>query len=322
MAGSGDRVNYNIRAAKCIERKMMADAFRNITAFGSLNEYAYIGMGSRYFADFKLFHKDLGIAKMKSIESEIESQRRFEFNIPFTCVEFVPGRTTDVLPGEDLTNKTIIWLDYDESFKNFMLLDVQTIVSKISSGSALCITMNSSIEKLNGSRLKWCIEEFGDKLINKTELKESDLTPKVAHSYIRSMINNQITQILKDMNGVVADEAKKMCYQQIFNFRYSDSGAPMYTTGGVFYKKSEIGKLALCGFDKMEFFRPEDALFIIDVPHLTFKEVDYLNSLIPYQSIEELRGKKVDLHDIPETDIEKYKAIYRYYPHFSEVGLA
>jgi hypothetical protein len=62
MAGSYEKINYSLRPAKSIERKMLCDAFRRLSAFGKVENYQYIGFGSTYFSDFSLFHKALGIS--------------------------------------------------------------------------------------------------------------------------------------------------------------------------------------------------------------------------------------------------------------------
>ena len=77
---SYEQVNYTIRPAKCVERKMMCEAFSRLSVFGSLKTYRYIGFGSTYFTDFTLFHRALDMNNMVSIEKDEEKAARFDFN--------------------------------------------------------------------------------------------------------------------------------------------------------------------------------------------------------------------------------------------------
>ncbi len=51
---SFEKINYNLRPNKCIERKMMCDALGRLSFIEHLDNYRYIGLGSPYFADFIL----------------------------------------------------------------------------------------------------------------------------------------------------------------------------------------------------------------------------------------------------------------------------
>src|SRR3954447_22525223 len=84
---SYERINYGLRPAKTIERKMLADTFRRLTTFGSLSSYRYVGFGSTYFSDFIAFHRALNITNMISVEKDEENAERFDFNVPFKCVK-------------------------------------------------------------------------------------------------------------------------------------------------------------------------------------------------------------------------------------------
>lgn len=61
-------VNYRLRPAKNIERKMMGEVFGRLSAVEPLKAYQYVGFGAEFFSDFALYHQTLGIADMSSIE--------------------------------------------------------------------------------------------------------------------------------------------------------------------------------------------------------------------------------------------------------------
>ena len=91
MTGSYEKINYALRPAKSIERKMLCEVFRRLTPLGKLESYRYIGFGSTYFTDFILFHKSLGINSMISIEKDEGNKDRFNFNLPFRCINLKFG---------------------------------------------------------------------------------------------------------------------------------------------------------------------------------------------------------------------------------------
>ncbi|RMG75351.1 MAG: hypothetical protein D6711_06830, partial [Chloroflexi bacterium] len=64
MPSSSRKINYGLRPAKHIERKMLIEIFRRLSEFGSVESYRYIGFGALYFNDFYQFHKYLGIQNM------------------------------------------------------------------------------------------------------------------------------------------------------------------------------------------------------------------------------------------------------------------
>ena len=53
MSGSGERVNYQIRQGKSIERKMLCDLIRKFQIICGITDFRYIGMGAKYFEDLE-----------------------------------------------------------------------------------------------------------------------------------------------------------------------------------------------------------------------------------------------------------------------------
>ena len=81
-------INYEIRPCKFVERRMLQSVFsRMIPLFHS--EYQYIGFGGLSFTDFKIFHRELHINRMFSIECGY-SMNKLEFSfIAYTCLVHV-----------------------------------------------------------------------------------------------------------------------------------------------------------------------------------------------------------------------------------------
>ncbi len=313
MGGSSEKINYSIRPSKCIERKMICESLQRLREFVSLDKYRYIGFGAIYFSDFLLFHKELGISNMISIESDISKAGRYEFNNPLNCIKIEFGSSSDVLTslswGEN--DNDIIWLDYDECFQSYMLEDLEYILSNISSGSAFILTFNKSIGK-EGERLKYLRESFGNRV--PLHVSEKDLTQKNSHSVIRNMVNEVILKTLSERNAGI-EKDMKYSYEQLFYFTYKD-GAPMMTLGGVILQEKDRSKFNKCSFDNLSFvtFSEKDKPYNIEMPCLTFKEISSINKKLPCKDLSE-----IDVPCISEKDIANYVKLYKYFPYFMEI---
>lgn len=144
---SYEKIDYRIRPAKFVERKMIKEACQKLNYFDGLSNYHYVGFGSVYYVDFKLFHKELGIQTMTSIEHEEDTvmQERFLMNRPYNFINILFEKSTCALNSIDYTKNNIIWLDYDSSIQKYMFEDVEKMVSKVKSGSIVMISLNKTI---------------------------------------------------------------------------------------------------------------------------------------------------------------------------------
>src|SRR5690242_16417832 len=98
MAGSSARINYSLRPAKHIERRMIAESLRHVAPFAHIEAYRYMGFGGLYFSDFALFHRMLNVRDMVSVEIDTNSKERYEFNKPYDCISLEFGKSSQVLP--------------------------------------------------------------------------------------------------------------------------------------------------------------------------------------------------------------------------------
>mgnify|MGYP005857003585 CR=1 FL=1 len=138
-----ESINYSLRPAKHIERKMMIEVFRSLTMFGAVRSYRYIGFGSIYFSDFYLAHKYLGITDMISIEKDEKNEERFKFNLPFNCIKMKFGNSLKVLPTLEWDRRSIIWLDYDGTLNKDVISDIKLVCTHITLGSLLIVTVSA-----------------------------------------------------------------------------------------------------------------------------------------------------------------------------------
>ena len=316
------KFNYSLRPGKNIERKMLAELFGRLAVFRPVAEYCYIGLGSIYFTDFALFHRQWGFSPMFSIEGDTEGIERALFNVPFDCVQVLSGRTENHLPTMSFSYPTIVWLDYDYELSNTVLQDVQTVVQRQCeagySGVVILVTVDVESERLSNPKSvdddqleDWPddpVEQFR-MLVGETNIPANisriDLRPPDLATTYQKLITNKIHGTLADISG--------WNYSQFANFRYAD-GAEMATFGGLIYKEGDEESQANARFESLNYFRDGSEPYWIRNPLLTFREMHLLS-----RAIENSEAAK----EIPITDEDKqrFKELYRYIPAYVEAEL-
>ncbi|MDP9192817.1 MAG: hypothetical protein M3P06_14035 [Acidobacteriota bacterium] len=333
---SYEDINYALRPAKTIERKMLADAFHRLSAFASLTSYRYVGFGSTYFSDFILFHRALGITNMLSIEKDKSNAGRFEFNVPFDCVKMAYGRSTEVLPTLKWKTRTIAWLDYDGPLSADVLADVAFFAANAGSGSVLVVSVNANVADDDAD------EPSADGATGVSVASPEAKTPqaaaerrlhkfksRVGHTKVpatitskdmrkwgiaevsKRIITNEITETLRARNGALQSD-DRVSYSQLFNFHYADR-AKMLTVGGVIYAKREEPRFLQALFEELDFVRMAGDAYSIEVPNLTYREIRSLEKQMPCGVDSALYAP-----GIPNVDVQKYARVYRFFPTFAE----
>lgn len=117
-------LDYRVRPAKAIERKMLVEAAGRLGHFANTEAYQYVGMGAVHFRDFVLMHRGLGIERMTSIEGSLAKESRVRFNRPYATVEIEIGHSNTVLPKLNWETRAIIWLDYTDTLTSNVADDV------------------------------------------------------------------------------------------------------------------------------------------------------------------------------------------------------
>lgn len=333
MPSSFEDINYNLRPNKCIERKMMSDALGRLSFIDDLSNYRYIGFGSPYFADFILFHKNLGINDLISIEKETDKSKRFDFNVPYSGIRMQYGHSKTVLPNLELDSKrNIVWLDYDDKISDFMFSDIDAFFSESMSGSFFMISVNVEqdfyVQSEEKDEKKLTIKEFRlDQLIDRVgkeripnEIMDQNMNTKNLSSATYQMIVRQIATSVLNRNG---KNKKKVEFKQVFNFLYKD-GATILTVGGILFDKSQNSAIKKMAFNKLPFYRNGNDSYKIQCPNLTIREIKALDKLLPSELERKGLGFQNEaFNNIPLiiTDVEKYAKIYRYYPTFTEANI-
>ena len=128
-------MDYSLRPAKHILRKMICEALMRLVNLKPLDSYQYIGFGARELIDFSVFHKVLGICDMTSIEIDQETYERARtYNLPYGCINIVRGKSTDLLPDLGHKKRTIYWLDYTSGLNAIVLADVEIVCKEAEIG--------------------------------------------------------------------------------------------------------------------------------------------------------------------------------------------
>ena len=319
MAPSYRLVDYSLRPAKHVERRMLCDAFRRLSKFASVESYQYVGFGSVWFSDFSLFHRQLGIGRMISIERMAVHEARFRFSKPFGGVDLQFGESGSVLPKIDWGLRTIAWLDYDDPLNPGMLDDVRTIATKCVGGSLLAVSIQCESAPIleQGDDEKRPIETAEEfKTVFGPERTPVDLSPKDFVGWnmaatCRRAVQSEIEDALRVVNLVRHDQ-QTLQFLPIMAIEYAD-GAKMTTIVGVFVDKGQNSIFWSCGFEEMPFYvKSGDHALRIEVPKLTPKEMRELEGKLPIAD-----PKTIAPGVFPQKDAVFFAKLYRYLPSFA-----
>lgn len=311
--GSYLKINYALRPAKNIERKMIAEACGRLSVFCRVCSYRYIGFGSTFYSDFTLFHRVLGCTPMFSIQKNLGDQERFNFNVPLGCVTNQFGESSDVLPKFPWEGiPTIVWLDYDEKMDVSKLDDIGYLTGVLHPSSVLIVTVRSKGEDFGDQppkRLDNLREELRDKLPQEVSL--SDVVNDRFHNVMWRLIDATVNDVLARRNSVTPLQ-QRIKFEQIFYFTYADT-TPMMTVGGLFVKEEQHEAFSHCDFQSLDFYKSGADAYNIYVPSLTYREQRHLDRQLP--------GTVAKAPGVPTEDLEAYAKLYRYFPYFVEAEL-
>jgi len=312
-AKSYEKVHYEFRPAKQVERRMLLHAFQRLMAIGyPIHDYQYTGLGSIYFIVFIVFHRYLGINRMLSVEESQDIAKRLHFNRPFRRVQIEIGDIADYIPQLSPDVQHILWLDYDSVITNQIIDAVVMASSHLSCGSILLVTIDVEPPGLpqEGPR-EWMkhylkeAERFISPRPKTTEFARSNL-----HSLNSMILDSAIREGITGRQGVQ--------FYPLFHFLYAD-GHKMLSVGGMFSRDEDVGKLRTLDKRELPFLRDDllGAPYEIRVPLVTRKERLFLDTAMPRRK-GWMPSKEFELK---EADVEAYSDIHRYYPAYTEMFL-
>jgi len=306
---SSQKINYETRPFKFTERKMLLSSF--IRLCGIFNtHYQYIGFGGLSFTDFKLFHKELHIDNMISIEGGNFTSERLYYNCPYSFIQIYKEISTLALTRIDITKKSIVWLDYDGVLDNYMFEDLTLLMNKLPVGSIYLMTCNRQLKSEETGEI-YDVEEFKEKFGSNVpfDLKSKDFSGEDNFKTIRRLFLSHIDKIIGGRNR--NDESIQ--FQQLFNITYQENrGAQMFTFGGIILDRDM--SIVEMGVDKFDFISMDEKPYFIKIPNLTSREFQLIDKHLN-MDLEELEQKKI----ISYTDINQYRQVYKYIPHFYDI---
>jgi len=307
---------------------MIVAVLQRLGRVAPLKEYQYVGFGSIYFTDFRLFHRTFGMEQMISIEGNEQDEARVRYNRPYDCVDVRMGMSYNVLPHLDWSQRAIVWLDYDHELARYVLADLDLVCSRVVSGSVIAVTLDGETKRLKApktitdeERQEWPTKrrkQF-ERLVGaervSPELRQRDLQGKRLTNTYRRVLTDQLTDTFRSKN-LGEDEPDRWHFRQIFNFLYADN-AQMMTVGWIVYQQRDSDLIDRCQFDTSPFCRGCGTPLEIKIPNLTLREMRGLDRYLP-------TGRNDDgFKQIPVPDREKelYREIYRFFPAFTEADL-
>lgn len=316
---SQQKINYSLRPAKNVVRKLLAECFLHLQDEFEIASYRYIGMGSLWFSDHTLFHRVLRISDMVSIEGDPETAKRTEFNRPFGCIRVEEGESTGVLPDVvPRDQRALVWLDYTSGLEGPIFQDLPIVFDRVASGSIVLVTINAHHKQLvrppneNGNRPP--PNEVLGGLIDRAPQQISAVSTSRTGfpRYIAGVIFERMEHHVRLASG----GALQFC--PLINFFYED-GAPMITMGGMVADPTDAARLEETAIrENVEYVTERDQIDVL-VPILTPKEKISLDRLLPSEAAptrQEVEALGFSLH--PD-EIKGFHRYYRFYPVFTEM---
>jgi hypothetical protein len=310
-AGSSSDVQYDLRPAKQVERRMLVDACHLLSlANFPIRDYQYTGFGSVYFVDFLLFYKLLGLRDMLSIERDVRISKRVKYNRPFAFVELQMATSTDVIPTLSKDKKHILWLDYDSVLEQSHIIDLRLAGTYLTTGSLLLVTID--------------VEPPGNSTDGPREWMQHfyDEAGELASSFDR--IEDFSESKLVDVNVRIVERAitagllgRDVEFTPLFNFLYAD-GHQMLTLGGMITTETERRQLRASKLMDTNYVRPKwrKKPFVIAIPRVTRKERLHLDAMMPCGA--NWLPKKFEMK---RSDIRAYREIFPFLPAYAELLL-
>jgi hypothetical protein len=139
---SFERIDYQLRYNKHIERKIVFDLLGKARQVLDLTNHRYLGFGSMWFADFRLAHRVLELQTMFSMERP-QFASRAKFNAPYRSISVLGQASSQAIAAFDWSHPVIAWLDYDGTLETSVSADIKTILENCAPNSVVLVTLNA-----------------------------------------------------------------------------------------------------------------------------------------------------------------------------------
>ncbi len=228
---SHEKVHYELRPAKQVERRMLLHAFQELRAIGySISNYEYTGLGSIYFVDYVLFHRYLGLTRMTSVEGDMDVKKRVDFNCPYNLINVVHDEMSAQISRMSQDKRHILWLDFDSILTIDLINDIILSLTQLTAQSILLITVDveppgrpeDGLTKWNPTNwMRHYRDEAGAYFwrgISSSDFAR-DVLPVTNARILQAVINEGLRQ-------------REISFIGMFSFLYAD-GHRMLTVGGM-----------------------------------------------------------------------------------------
>ena len=313
MSTRTPKVNYSLRPGKAAVRRMVVEILSRLEPITPVSQYAYVGFGSLFFEDFQLIHRRLGINQMTTIEKDLSLSQRIEFNRPFSCITKVMKHSNTALQQMQLqSGPHIVWLDYENMLNREVLIDIEEIITRCASGSAVFLTVNVGRPRSRDARKRWLnqLQDVLD-LPEPREPENVDDYPLLSYRVVKLAVD-----LALEKRNAGRTPALHLHFRQALHATYAD-GAPMLTVGGVLVSTEDEAKWRSSGVESLDCARTgEDALNVV-LPFLTRREVFHLAERLPAT---ETSGffDCAERMGLERRDAEQLAEVYRYAAFFFE----
>lgn len=343
---SFERIDYQLRYNKHIERKLVFDALARALPLVGFDQHHYLGFGSMWFSDFRLAHRILGLNNMISMERE-EHEIRANFNRPYRCITVKGENSTDYLRKKEWDSPLISWLDYDGCLEHSVVEDLQLLLSGCAANSVVLVSVNASRRNYRpkqlvagspGKRISTALGQIEALLgVGVVSPRFEPNSPAIGAAHndvpderfaeflaeaLLAFMAHHVAKGGRKFGGTTTGKEIPMRFLPLFNFCHKD-GVEMVTVGGVLCSSVDEGN-PWCNDVALGIERNADKLpkhHRLDLVPLTLKEKMTLDSCLPHGEADflaEVKAKGVGLDD---SELSKYRRYYDHFPVFFEAPI-
>lgn len=318
MSGSSGVINFSVRQNKSIERSLTFGGLRRYGTLVDLTGAVYIGLGSAWFVDFDMAHRELGIRELISIESDEVTFQRATFNRPYRTVEVIKGKSYDEIPKlmerDGLAGRPwVVWLDYDQELDGDKVDELVGLVGHAPTNSVILTTFNAHPRNYGDSN---------PERVDTLQALFGDAYPSESHPNGLGLANQEkvqsttATALLATLDSGARRVARPGGFVRGFDLKYQD-GSPMVTVGGFLPSTENHRPLQeMVNSSAWRCFTSES----INTPPLTPKEISALRTLLPSDTEPTRADLKRLGFDLDDQHLRSFIRYYLDYPIFIQAA--
>lgn len=338
---SFERIDYQLRYNKHIERRLIFDLLSRAQQSVGFADHGYLGFGSMWFADFRLAHRVLELESMLSMERE-EHADRARFNQPYSSITVMGGDSSETLAklgNAYWARPHLAWLDYDGRLSQDVVKDLYFFLESCATESVVIVTLNGGwrnyrpglvkqgqvrgrkqtavgqIEDLLGANV--VSPEFEPGPVNAVGASPDISEDRFAEFFAEALLTALAHRVAAS-GRVVGGEG--LSFVPLFNFCHED-GVEMVTVGGAIV----VGSREALWKDTVRKGVPLKgdlpAHQRLDLVPLTLKEKMALDACLPRPEPEFMETAKEFGLRLHEQELAKYWRYHRQFPVFFESPL-